>query len=311
MAAAAMEPWALGNPLPDFYDPCKNEVEERLYREALQCEYRRFGSGTLQDPCIVWFRPYDRGRGCRWVRQHHAVVAAVAKHYGMRFVWICAAAHDEEFLRTESGARIPAAWHADGSFKKFATRRTDYHVTFRLGDAPYRCRLAAHAYVAVDADQTPVGFLAGRDRLVPRAGAAPVDVWPWTGSAGFARTAPCYAPDLAYPSYYRPYSPASRYRAASFCGAHLPALCGPCRRARRGCRPAATGAWPTLETRLRVQLFEHAAAAYRARHQQLAAERAPLEADLAALWRMHRRLARLASDIAGEHHFGGQDHGQS
>lgn len=310
---AVIEPWALGTPNPDFYDPCKNQKEEQLYRNALHCEYRRFGSGTLQDPCIVWFRPYDASRGCRWVRQHHAVVAAVAKHFGMRYVWICATVHDEEFLRTDAGARIPDAWHADGSFKKFATRKTDPHITFRLGDGPYQCRFAAHAYVEVDAEGMPVGFLRDGNRLVPRDDASsPVDVWPWTGSVGFERTVRCSLPDFDYPSYYCPYSHVSPYSTDSFCSEYMPELCGVCSRARldgavpsrsKGGvppwrQPSSQGELLTLETRLRIQLYEYAYVAYRARYEQLAADTFPSEANLAALWRMHRRLQRLELDLS-------------
>lgn len=316
-----MEPCALGSPIPDFYDPCKNQREEQLYRDALHCEYRRFGSGTPRDPCIVWFRPYDGDRGCRWVRQHHAVVAAVAKHLGMGYVWICAAVHDEEFLRTDAGARIPDAWHADGSLKKFATRKTDPHITFRLGDGPYRCRFAAHAYVVLDAEGMPAGFLRGRDRLARRAGAPPVDVWPWTGSAAFERTVRCSLPDFDYPSYYRPYSRVSPYSTDSFCGEYMPELCGVCNRARLDgtVLPRPTGGvppWrkpgpqrePTLETRLRIQLYEHAYVAYRARYHQIAADASPAEADLAALRRTSRRLEMLGLDISGQRNFGGRSY---
>ncbi|KAI0103896.1 hypothetical protein GGR51DRAFT_235617 [Nemania sp. FL0031] len=141
--------WRLGDPIPPAYDPCGNYCEEREHDLALRDPSSCYGTGTEEDPLVVWLdRPDYRDRAMIWA--HNNFAKAIAKLLGFTNTWIIKRVDNKQYVPDTEGKKGLA-----GSCARYVLRETDTHITLRLGTGLYDCQLTAYAYVTVDEHGNP------------------------------------------------------------------------------------------------------------------------------------------------------------
>ncbi|GAW13701.1 hypothetical protein ANO14919_030900 [Xylariales sp. No.14919] len=163
--------WRQGDPTPPACEPCKSDREEQEYDLALSDPNRCFGQGIKEDPLVVWIdRPEHLKRD--WVWAHNNFAKAIAKMLSFTHTWIIKGAHDRCYERDDEGRRLPmrqpdAKWLPPD---RFLLRKTDMHITLRLGTDLYGCRLSAKAYVVLDGNGNPEKYMTETARRYMREG---------------------------------------------------------------------------------------------------------------------------------------------
>ncbi|KAI0532985.1 hypothetical protein GGR58DRAFT_522200 [Xylaria digitata] len=175
--------WWHEDPVPPACEPCKNNREEQEYDIALSDPNRCFGQGIEDDPLVVWIdRPEHLRRD--WVWAHNNFAKAIAKELGFTHTWIIKASSDRQYMRDDRGRNLSMHQLGVGTEwlppDRFLLKKTDMHITLRLGTDLYGCRLSAHAYVALDANGNPESYMAEpAARFMAEGGYRQLDFWRW------------------------------------------------------------------------------------------------------------------------------------
>ncbi|KAI1125571.1 hypothetical protein F5Y10DRAFT_227706 [Nemania abortiva] len=170
--------WRLGDPIPPAYDPCKNSLEEQEYDLALSDPNSCFGTGTEEDPLVIWIdRPDWRNRDAVWA--HNNFAKAIAKVLGFTHTWIITRARDQQYALETEGRKGLAS--SESSFSdRYLLQETDMHISLRLGTGLYDCRLAAHAYVELNESGNPEKYMTALARRFRQDGAdTRLEFWRW------------------------------------------------------------------------------------------------------------------------------------
>ncbi|KAI1073809.1 hypothetical protein F5B20DRAFT_586913 [Whalleya microplaca] len=182
MSRTPVKRWYRGDPIPPAFDPCKSAEEEERYNNALRNPNRVYGTGTADDPLVVWMNKIDL-KNYDWIWAHNNFAKAIAKSLALTHVWIIKTAHDCQYKRDE-GFKIPV----DGSLSSSSTgsreneffiEPADMHITLRFGTNLYECRLSAHAYVTLDCDGNPHEYLQEVARKFWKDDSNQIELWPW------------------------------------------------------------------------------------------------------------------------------------
>ncbi|KAI0875757.1 hypothetical protein GGS24DRAFT_275804 [Hypoxylon argillaceum] len=167
--------WRPWDPIPPPHEPCKNDREEREYDLSLSDPNRCFGKGIEEDPMVIWIdRPDYRNRNMVWA--HNNFAKAIAKVLGFTHSWIIKGAHNQEYARDAAGRKILVQ-----PPDRYLLKHADMHITLRLGTGLYECRLAAHAYVVLDASGHPDKYMSELARRFRRGGGGDprLEFWRW------------------------------------------------------------------------------------------------------------------------------------
>ncbi|TGJ82163.1 hypothetical protein E0Z10_g6619 [Xylaria hypoxylon] len=178
--------WRQRDPIPPAYEPCKNDREEREYDLALSDPNRCFGRGIKEDPLVVWIdRPKSLKRD--WVWAHNNFSKAIAKMLGFTHTWIMKSASDMQYVRDNEGRKLSIRQPGTGWLPadRFLLRKTDMHITLRLGTDLHGCRLSARAYVVLDKNGNPERYMTELARRFEReAGDRQLGFWRWQTADG-------------------------------------------------------------------------------------------------------------------------------
>ncbi|KAI4859809.1 hypothetical protein F4820DRAFT_462192 [Hypoxylon rubiginosum] len=121
---------------------------------------RRSGSGTIEDPMIVWLGKIPDDAEVKTANEDIARQSA-EKLEAITHIYIRCAVQDCKFIDRD-GKRIHI-WNPDSIHFHHGTATADPHMSLAFGTNAYNLVLYGYVYVDVDEDGKPTGLATGRD----------------------------------------------------------------------------------------------------------------------------------------------------